>query len=285
LSDSGNVQETNRNESDVTVEGARMSFFEHLSELSSHLKRSLLAFIIAFVAVSSAPNPLHPFGGPNSLFGYNFLVISLVRYAQDYYKGWDFYATGVTTPITVFINVSLTLAIIFSLPYIFFQIYGFVTPGLYLRERKAVRKYVVPFTILFATGAIFGLLIIFPTIMKILLEFYTAFGIENLVSLMDFVNLLLLIPVLTGLAFTFPVFLVPLVEFKILSAKQLSSARKWVYVIIALGVSIANPDPTDLSSLPIIIPVFILYEITILIAKRVERNREKAATIETQVPS
>ena len=100
---------------------------------------------------------------------------------------------------------------------------------------------------------------------------------ENLVSLSDFVNLLLLIPVMTGLAFTFPVFLVPLVEFKVLTAKQLSSARKWVYIGVALTVSIANPDPTDLSSLPIIIPIFILYEITILISKRIEKNRAKTA--------
>ena len=257
-----------------------MSFFEHLSELSSRLKKALLAFIVAFVVVSSVPNPLHPFGGPGSLFGYNFLVISLVRYAEAYYKGFNFYAGGVTAPITVFINVSLALAVIASLPFIFYEIYGFIAPGLYIRERKAVRKYVLPFVGLFSIGAIFGLVIIFPTIMRILLSFYTAFGIQNLVELTDFINLLLLIPVLAGLAFTFPVFLVPLVEFKILSAKQLSHARKWVYVIIALGVSIANPDPTDLSSLPILIPVFILYEITILVAKRVERNRLKAVIAE-----
>jgi len=262
-----------------------MTFFDHLNELASRLKKALLAFIIAFVAVSSVPNPLHPFGGPNSLFGYNFLVISLVRYATSYYKNYDFYAPTVTAPINIFINISVVLALVISMPVIFYEVYGFVAPGLYNREKRAVRKYLVPFTILFAIGSIFGLIIIFPLIMKILLSFYTAFAVQNLVSLPDFVNLLLLIPVLTGLAFTFPVFLVPLVEFKVLSAKQLSSARKWVYIVVALGVSIANPDPTDLTSLPIIIPVFILYEITILIAKRVERNRAKAAAVATEVPS
>ncbi len=283
MSDSSNAEQEGTSRGDVTVEGARMSFLEHLSELSSRLKRALLAFVIAFVAVSSAPNPLQPFGGPNSLFGYNFLVISLIRDATSYYHNFKFFSTSVTSPITVFINISLVLAVVISLPVIFYEIYGFVAPGLYQREKKAVRKYVAPFAGLFAIGATFGLLVIFPTIMKILLSFYSAFGLQNLVSLPDFVNLLLLIPVMTGLAFTFPVFLVPLVEFKILSAKQLSKARKWVYIVVALGVSIANPDPTDLSSLPIIIPVFILYEITILIAKRVEKNRAKAAAVEAKV--
>jgi sec-independent protein translocase protein TatC len=255
-----------------------MSFFDHLSELATRLKKALFAFIIAFVAVSSVPNPFHPFGGPDSLFGYDFLVITLVRWAEAYYLAdFNLVALGLTTPITVFVNLSLVLAFVISLPYMFYQIYGFIAPGLYQREKKAVRKYLAPFSGLFAGGAIFGLLIIFPTIIRILLSFYKAFGLENLVSLSDFVNLLLLIPVMTGLAFTFPVFLVPLVEFKILSAKQLSSARKWVYIGVALSVSIANPDPTDLSSLPIIIPIFILYELTILIAKRIEKNRAKVA--------
>jgi len=263
---------------DATVEGTRMSFFDHLSELAQRLKRALFAFIIAFVAVSSVPNPFHPFGGPTALFGYDFLVVTLVNDAESYYLGtFKLIAPTLTAPITVFLNVSLVLAFVFALPFMFYQIYGFIAPGLYQREKKAVRKYLAPFAGLFAAGAIFGLVVIFPTIMRILLSFYAAFGLQNLVSLSDFINLLLLVPVITGLAFTFPVFLVPLVEFKILSAKQLSSARKWVYIGVALSVSIANPDPTDLSSLPIIIPIFILYEVTILLSKRIEKNRAKAA--------
>jgi sec-independent protein translocase protein TatC len=278
LSDSAKAQQGQPNPKDATVEGTRMSFFEHLTELGTRLKRALFAFIIAFVAVSSVPNPFHPFGGPASLFGYDFLIITLARNAEAYYAtDFKFFAFGLTTPITIFINLSLALALVISLPYIFYQLYGFVAPGLYQREKKAVRKYLAPFTGLFAIGGVFGLVVIFPTIMRILLSFYVALGLQNLVSLGDFVNLLLLIPVITGLAFTFPVFLVPLVEFKILSAKQLSGARKWVYIAVALSVSIANPDPTDLSSLPILIPIFALYEITILISKRIERNRLKAA--------
>jgi sec-independent protein translocase protein TatC len=263
-----------------------MSFFEHLQELARRIKKALLGYVIAFVAVTSLPNPLHPIGGPNSLFGYNFLIVSLVNYAEAYFaKNYDFIATTLTDPIAVFINLSLVLALVVSMPYMFYQIYGFVAPGLYQREKKAVRKYLLPFTVLFVFGAGFGLVVTFPTIMRILLAFFKAFNVTNLLPLVDFFNLLLLIPVITGLAFTFPVYLVPLVEFKILSAKQLSSARKWVYIGVALGVSIANPDPTDISSLPIIIPIFVLYEITILIAKRVEKNRiEATAAAETTPP-
>ena len=98
-----------------------MSFFEHLNELASRVKRALLAFVIAFAAVSSLPNPLHPFGGPGSVFGYNFLVISLVRAAEAYgAKNFDFIAPNPVTPITVFINVSLVLAVVISLPVIFY---------------------------------------------------------------------------------------------------------------------------------------------------------------------
>ena len=116
--------------------------------------------------------------------------------------------------------------------------------------------------------------------MRVLLIFYKAFDLANLVSLNDFVNMLILIPVMTGLGFTFPVFVIPLVELKIISAKQLASVRKWVYIIVALAVGLVNPDPTFISSIPIIIPVYLLYEITVFYSKRIEKRRMKAPKVE-----
>lgn len=251
-----------------------MTFFDHLGELSKRLKKSLVAFVIAFTVVSSLPDPLQPFGGSNSLFGYNFLLITLLRRAEvTYAPNFKFIAQDPTEPISVLINISLVVSLVMSLPYIFNQIYGFVAPGLYQREKKAVRKYILPFSMLFATGSIFGLFVIFPIVIRILTSFYPAFGLANFFSLNSFVNLLLMIPVVSGFAFTFPVFLIPLVEFKIISASQLSKARKWVYIIVPLVVGLVNPDPTFISSIPIIIPIFILYEATIFIAKSIEKKR------------
>ncbi|MGI0091624.1 MAG: twin-arginine translocase subunit TatC [Nitrososphaerales archaeon] len=265
----------------TTVEGSRMSIFDHLAELANRLKKALYAFIIAFAVVSSLPNPFHPFGGPGSLFGYDFLVLALLRRAESVYApSVQFFSISLTTGISVFINLSLALAVIVTIPIIFNQIYGFIAPGLYFREKKAVRKYVLPFSVLFAIGGIFGLLVVFPTVMKILLAFFSPVGVANLVPLTDFVNFLILVPVMTGFAFTFPVFLLPLVELKVLSAKQLSSARKWVYILVALAVGIINPDPTFISSIPIIVPIYVLFEITVFIAKRIEKNRLKVPGVE-----
>ena len=263
------------------VDATRMPLTQHLEELATRLKRSLYAFIISLILVTSLPDPLHPFGGPHSLFGYDFLIISLLNRAESYAKNYQIFASTVTAPISAFLNVSLVLALIISLPVIFNQIYGFVAPGLYARERKAVRKYILPFTILLTIGGVFGLLVIFPIVMQILLDFYKPLNLARLISLSDFVNLLLLIPFVTGLAFTFPVYILPLVELKVISAKQLSSIRKWVYVGVALGVSLANPDPTDISSIPIVVPILILFELTIVVAKRIEKrsnNRSPGTT-------
>lgn len=258
-----------------------VSTLTQLGELATRLKKSLIAYVLALILVSSLPDPLSPFGGPNALFGYNFLLTSLLRDAEAAYIGPNFKLLAVSPadPVLAFLDLSMVLALVVSLPYIFHEIYGFVAPGLYQKEKRAVRKYVLPFTGLFALGGIFGLLVIFPIVMHILLLFYAPFGLANLISLDGFVNLLLLVPVLTGLAFTFPVFIIPLVEMKMLSAKQLSSSRKWVYILVPLGVSIANPDPTDLSSIPIIIPILILFEVSILISKRIEKKRMKNALV------
>ena len=261
-----------------------MTFFEHLGELANRLKKCLYAFIIAFAVVSAVPDPT-PFGFQHTLFGYPFLIISLLARAENaWLPGAQTIATSLLDPISIFINVSLVLAVIVSIPYIFYQFYGFVAPGLYAREKKAVRKYLLPFTILFATGGIFGLFVIFPIIMRILLIFLKAFVNEQFVPLNDFVNLLLLVPAITGLAFTFPVYLIPLVEFKVLKVSQLTKARKWVYVIVCLAVGLVNPDPTFISSIPIVVPIFALYEITILLAKRIENKRAKAAALEVTEP-
>ena len=218
--------QNDRAEGGESIEGSRMSFFDHLQELATRLKRILFAFIIAFAVISSLPNPFHPFGGPNALFGYDFLLITLLRRAETAYaQSFNFIALNVTTPISVFINLSLVLSVVVIAPYIFSQIYGFVSPGLYRREKRVVRKYTLPFAALFGTGGLFGLFIIFPIVMRILLSFFPSFGLEKLVTLDDFVNLLILVPVISGLAFTFPVFLVPMVELKVLNAKQLSSYR------------------------------------------------------------
>jgi sec-independent protein translocase protein TatC len=264
----------------------RAAFLSHLNELASRLKRALLAYILALVIVSSIPDPLHPFGGNSSFYGYNFLLADLIRWAEAaYVPRVTIIAVTPSDPVFAFLNLSMVVALFVSLPYIFYQVYGFVAPGLYQREKRAVRKYVLPFSILLTIGVIFGLLVVLPIVMRILLLFFPVVGVSLVFTIDNFVSYLILIPLVTGLGFTFPVFVLPLVELKILRAKQLSSARKWVYILFALGVSIANPDPTDLSSIPIIVPIIILYEITIFVAKRIERNRaSKSLTQDLTAP-
>jgi len=286
LSDQGpNFQDAQGENAEAPIEGARMTFFEHLGELANRLKKCLYAFIIAFAVVSALPDPTKPLGGAHALFGYNFLIISLLFRAQDAWtQGVQTFPNGLLDPISVFINISLVISVIVALPVIFYELYGFVAPGLYSREKKAVRKYLLPFTVLFVIGALFGLFVIFPIIMTILIKFMRAFVSLPLISLNDFVNLLLLVPALTGLAFTFPVFIIPLVEFKVLKVSQLTKARKWVYVLVCLGVGLVNPDPTFISSIPIVVPIFVLYEITIALAKRIENKRAQAAALEITEP-
>jgi sec-independent protein translocase protein TatC len=274
--DSSSPDQGNRPSGDAGF--GRAPFLSHLSELSNRLKKTLLAYILALAIITSIPDPLHPFGGSNSFYGYNFLLAVLIRRAEAAYApNVKFIAQSPADPVFAFLNLSMIAALLVSLPYIFYEVYGFVAPGLYQREKRAVRKYVLPFSLLLTVGGIFGLLVVFPIVMRILLLFFPVVGVGLFFTIVTFVNYLIFIPLITGLAFTFPVFIIPLVELRVLKAQQLSSARKWVYVGFALAVSIANPDPTDLSSIPIIIPILVLYEITVYIAKRIEKNRTAKA--------
>jgi sec-independent protein translocase protein TatC len=261
------------------------SILSHLSELGARIKKALFGYLAALILITSVPDPLHPFGGPNSFYGYNFLLMTLIREAETVYApGIQFFVQSPADPVFAFFNVSMVLALLVTMPYIFHQVYGFIAPGLYKRERRAVRKYVLPFSVLMTIGSVFGLTVIFPTVMRILFLFFRPTGVENMVALDQFVNFMILIPLLTGLAFTFPVFIIPLVELKVISSKQLSSARKWVYVLVALAVGIVNPDPTFITSIPIIVPIFILFEITVYVAKRIDRKAVEKSLLLDQVP-
>ncbi|MDG6997498.1 MAG: twin-arginine translocase subunit TatC [Nitrososphaerota archaeon] len=79
--------------------------------------------------------------------------------------------------------------------------------------------------------------------------FYNAFQVTSMVSLSDFVSMLILIPMVTSLGFAFPVFILPSVELKILNSKQFGSVRKCVYILVALAVGLVNPDPIFTSSI------------------------------------
>jgi sec-independent protein translocase protein TatC len=188
-----------------TTEASRSTIWGHLSELGQRLKRCLFAFIIALVVASSVPDPFHPFGGAHAFYGYNFLVTDLIRYAENTYApGYTIFPLSPADPVFAYINVSLVIALVGSMPFIFYELYGFVAPGLYLRERRAVRKYLLPFTILLVAGEIFGVVVIFPIVMRMLLLFYAPTGTSAFISIDNFVNLLLIIPLMSAMGFTFP---------------------------------------------------------------------------------
>jgi len=169
--------------------------------------------------------------------------------------------------------MALYLALAITIPYAFKEIYAFISPALYKREKKVIRKYLLPFGILYVTGAIYTTIFILPLTFRALIFLYEPLNIELLINLNDFINMVVLMVILGGVLFSLPTLILPLIEAGILKVRTLSKNRVLIYLIVAFIAGLISPDPTFLSVIPLLIPVYVLYEGTIIIGKKLENKQ------------
>jgi len=245
---------------------------EHLAELASRLKiilYTLVASTIIFMALPADLSFLHnpPVFKP--------LVSVLLTYIREDIlpSSVRLIAGEITTPLELYILASFALGFTVSLPVIFYEIYRFVDPALYPEERRMIYPFVTAFLSLFAAGAIFGYKILSPFMIWALLPFFEALQVEALVYVMDFYTLVFILVILCGLVFTFPVIFVLLVKFNIASTEILTKNRKYVYAGIFVMTALITPDGGPIADLALFLPIVILLEVGILVAKRYEKQR------------
>jgi Sec-independent protein secretion pathway component TatC len=249
-------------------------FWEELEELVKILKKIVYLFIILFGIFLILPSPEAFTLNNQNIFFYDLFIFWLLRVAEKSYlpSGTMIFAPTITAPLFAILYLAFLLALSITIPFASLEIYRFVAPALYRRERLAIRKYVLPFAILYLFGFFFTIFFILPLTFKMLLYWYQPLGIVPLVSISSFIYIIVILPILGGLLFCIPVFLLPLIELGALKTKTLTKNRILVYLIIAFIAGLISPDPTMLSVIPILIPIYILYEITILLGKRIEKR-------------
>jgi sec-independent protein translocase protein TatC len=161
------------------------------------------------------------------------------------------------------------MAIATALPYIAYEIYMFIAPGLYAHEKKFLKSFIISFSILFVAGGIYGYYLIMPITFKILIIFTQMMGAGKLYTIDDFYNFVFLGILANAFFFTMPVFIVLAVKFNVISVDTLTKNKRYIYVIVMVITAIITPDPTPVSMLLLSIPFIALYELSIFFAKRV----------------
>ena len=241
------------------LKGSEAPLLEHLIELRKRLIYSLAAVVVLFILCFIVAKPIYdilvqPFiwaGGKNMI----------------YTAPQEFFFTQM--------NVALFGALFFAFPIIAGQIYAFVAPGLYKRERRAFIPYLVATPVFFLLGAVLVYFVVAPMALHFFLGMQQTTGdvqIEMQTRVSEYLGSIMTLIIAFGICFQLPVILTLLARIELVNSKQLGKGRKYAIVgILAIAALLSPPDP--ISQIGLSIPMYALYEFSIFAVRWVEKQR------------
>jgi len=242
------------------------TFISHLVELRDRLVKASIGIAIACAALFIWPGPSHV---------YDLLAAPMVAALP---VGSSMIATGVISPFLVPMKVTLLLAFILSLPWVFYQLWAFVAPGLYAHEKRLVLPLVISSSLLFIAGVAFCYFFVFGRVFHFIGEFAPT-SIAVMPDIENYLDFVMSMCLAFGASFEVPVVVVILVRMGIVSIEKLREIRSYVIVGAFVIAAIVTP-PDVVSQLALAIPMCLLYELGILMAPmfaRMTRAPEKLA--------
>jgi sec-independent protein translocase protein TatC len=226
------------------------TFISHLIELRQRLVRALLAVGIVFIL-------LFPFAAEL----YDLLAAPMMRALPE---GTKMIATGVITPFFVPMKVAMMIAFVIALPYVLYEAWAFIAPGLYAHEKRLVMPLVFASTFLFVLGMAFCYFFVFGVVF----DFVNKFAPKSITVAPDIDNYLTFVLTLFlafGVTFEVPVVVVVLVRMGLVTIAQLKEARPY-FIVGAFVVGAIFTPPDVLSQIMLAVPLCILYEVGIIVA-------------------
>ena len=250
------MSEDNKNE--TLAEGTLMS---HLLELRDRLMKGLLALLVVFIPCAVFANDL-----------YSFVAQPLLDKLPT---GTQLIATGVVTPFMTPFKLAFYVSIFFAMPVLLYQIWAFVAPGLYKREKRFAVPLLVSSVLLFYCGVVFAYFVVFPVMFSYLVGTAPT-GVAYMPDIAAYLDFILTMFFAFGVAFEVPVAVVLLVLTGIVKVESLGKNRG--YVIIGIFVVAAFLTPPDAISQTIMaLPMWLLYEGGLVMARIMQKMRREAA--------
>ena len=232
-----------------------MTLTEHLTELRRRVMICALAFAVTATLAFLLYNPI-----------LNFLKHPYCQVAPDH---CGFYITGPLDGLSLRIKIAAYGGLFLASPVLLWELWRFITPGLKRNEKKYAIPFIVASIFLFALGCLVAYLS-FPHALK----FLGNIGGPSLHAILDptkYLSLILLLMTVFGLTFEFPVLLVSLEVAGVLTPKQLASWRRWAIVVIVVVAGVVTPSSDPFSMMALAIPLYIFYELSIIIGKIIKR--------------
>jgi len=238
--------------SDNNFMGMQDTFISHLVELRDRLVKACAGIAIVCAALFAWP-------GPSAV--YDFLAQPMVAALP---AGAKMIATGVISPFLVPMKVTLLLAFLLALPWVLYQAWAFIAPGLYAHEKRLVAPLVISSSVLFAAGVAFCYFFVFGRVFKFIAEFAPS-SITVAPDIENYLDFVMSMCLAFGLTFEVPIVVIVLVRTGILTVEKLKAIRS--YVIVGAFVIAAVVTPPDVvSQLALAVPMWMLFELGLFVA-------------------
>ncbi|MDO3643904.1 MAG: twin-arginine translocase subunit TatC [Mucilaginibacter sp.] len=268
-----------------------MSFFEHLEELRWHLIRAALAIVVfavvAFVYYDDIFTGIIMAPTHTSFWAYR-MMCGMGDFLQgilpSLFKAKDFCVDSINVKLintemagqfTLQINSSLMIGLILGIPYLFWELWRFIKPALHEKERKAASGFVFYASLLFLLGVMFGYFIITPLSIRFLAGYKVSDAIQNLFSIDSYISSVATLTLATGVVFQLPILVYIVASLGFLTPKLMRKSRRYAIVVILIIAAVVTPTPDALTMTVVAIPLFVLYELSIVVAGVVEKRRAK----------
>lgn len=242
----------------MTEEDQALPLVEHLTELRDRLLRCLLAILIVFIALYSFANEI-----------YGFVSEPLRKFLPE---GATMIATDVASPFLTPFKLTLVLAVFAAVPYLLFQIWSFVAPGMYRHEKRFAIPLLVSSVLLFYAGIAFAYFVVFPLVFG----FFTSIGPTEMTVMTDinsYLNFILKLFFAFGIAFEIPIATVLLVWAGISTPDALASKRRFIVVgCFVLGMLLTPPDV--ISQALLAFPMWLLFEVGVVMSRWIEKDKK-----------
>jgi sec-independent protein translocase protein TatC len=266
-------------------EEKEMTFWEHLDELRGTLWRVLIALLVTSIAAFAFKEVLFDdiILAPKSKTFITYRAfcklgdwLSMPSLCIDPSQ-FQLININLAGQFTSHMNISLVAGLILALPYVLWELWRFIKPGLNEKEVRSSRGAVTIITLLFITGVLFSYFIVAPLMINFLGGYAVSSSVSNQIALTSYVSSITLMTLLMGLLFELPVLVLFMTKIGIITPKYLRKYRKHTMIGILIIAGLITPSPDIFSQLIVALPLYALFELSLAISARMYRKKQELA--------
>lgn len=243
-------------------EAAQMTLMDHLIEL-----RQRLLYAVIGVMLGTGVGMFLVFGSPQIVD----IIIEAFTPAGD---PQPLSAVGTAETFTSYMSVAIWVGIILAMPLVVYQLIAFVSPALHKHEQRAVFLTLPFITLFFLTGIAFGWFVTVPAAIRFLLGFSSSELIEIKPAISDFLRTVTLLLLINGVVFEMPMVIYLLARLELVTVQQLSRYRRYAMVAVVIVAAIVTPTQDPINLLLLALPMYLLYELGIILARFAPRLKK-----------